>query len=187
MSLFTINSIYRGNREANNISTRNYTFVDNPLNTLDNVVPEPENREISPYVHQIEATLNDIVNDISQIDRYNNMTLDQCIDTLDSSEISNTSSEEEPIEDEDSELCPICLEKIDLNTNEFYRVFVIDTCEHKYHYKCLVNWRKHEGACVDFKRVKRIKCELCQTYRSYALVKNYTKIKSSNRYKCTIM
>ena len=47
------------------------------------------------------------------------MTLDQCIDTLDSSEISNTSSEEEPIEDEESELCPICLEKIDLNTNEF--------------------------------------------------------------------
>ena len=79
MSLFTINSIYRGNREANNISTRNYTFVDNPLNTLDNVVPEPENRDISPYVHQIETTLNDIVNDISQIDRYNNMTLDQCI------------------------------------------------------------------------------------------------------------
>lgn len=186
MSLFTINTIYRGNREASNISTRNYTFVDNPLNALDNVAPEAENRERSPYVHQIETTLNDIVNDISEIDRYNNLSLEQCIDDLDSTQLSN-SPNEEPTNDENVELCPICLEKIDLSIKDFYRVFVINICEHKYHYKCLVNWRKHEGACVDFKRVKRIKCELCQTYRGYALVKNYTKVKPSNRYKCTIM
>ena len=173
MSLFTINSIYRSNREATNSSNTNYTQVDNPLNILDNIIPNPENRNRSPYVHEVEIALNDIVNDISTIDAYNNTEIDDDINKND-----------EKV-DKNDEICPICLEKIDLNSKNLYRIFVIHNCNHKYHYKCMVNWRKHQRRSVDFSKIKKIKCELCQTNRGYSLIKNYAKIKPSNR--CIIM
>tara|TARA_B100000963_G_C22637489_1_gene678399 strand:- start:5632 stop:6399 length:768 start_codon:yes stop_codon:yes gene_type:complete len=83
--------------------------------------------------------------------------------------------------DTDCQCCAICLNKISDIMRDGDVHIEYDECGHKVHIDCMKKWRQHRELSTNFKKMRLLKCELCQTRRSFTIVKSLVEVKKSNR------
>ena len=83
--------------------------------------------------------------------------------------------------DSDVQDCAICLNKVSniMRDNDVYIEY--DECGHRVHIDCMKKWRLHRELSSNFKKMRFLKCELCQIPRSFTIVKSLVEVKRSNR------
>ena len=83
--------------------------------------------------------------------------------------------------DSDVQDCAICLSRVSniMRDNDVYIEY--DECGHRVHIDCMKKWRSHRELSCNFKKMRFLKCELCQIPRSFTIVKSLVEVKRSNR------